>query len=88
VGEEWVATDGSIDAASGRGSFGHVGVDDRGIRGSGRVPWACSSSTECELYAMGMVFIRVSGGDNVRIVRDNKSAILYAKMVETMRREG
>jgi hypothetical protein len=88
VGEEWVATDGSIDAASGRGSFGYVGVDDRKLRGSGRVPWACSSSTECELYAIGMVLRRVSGRDNVRIVCDNKSAILYVKMVETMRREG
>jgi hypothetical protein len=85
VGEEWVATDGSIDAASGRGSSGCFGVDDRGMRGSGRVPWACSSSTVCELYAIGMVLIQVSGGDNVC---DDKSANLYVEMVETMRREG
>jgi hypothetical protein len=84
VGDKWVSTDGSIDAASGRGSSGYVGVDDRKLRGSGRVPWACSSSTEWELYAIGMVLIRVSGGDNVC---DNKSANLYVEMVEMMRRE-
>jgi hypothetical protein len=69
----------------GRGSFGYVGVDDCKLRGSGRVPRACRSSTECELYAIGNMLIRVSGGDNVC---DDKSAILYVKMVETMRREG